>query len=280
MTEYSREPARGPLQTFDPAVPNVARIYDFLLDGKDNYAADREAAQRLMDAVPGAAQAARDNRRFLGRAVQFLARDAGIRQFLDIGTGLPTRGNVHEIAQAVSPRARVVYAGNDPMVVTHAQALLADSVTVTAVHADLRDPDRLFALPDVEAFIDWDEPVAVLMVAVLHFVADHENPWAIVNTYKATMAPGSYLVLSHITGDDTPGDMVRQAAEVYQHASAPGLARSRAQIAPFFDGLDVAGPGLVNPSQWRHLGPYRRPSPALFYAGAGRKPVTIWGAAL
>jgi len=172
------------MQAFDPTVPNVARIYDFLLDGKDNYAADRDAAQRLLDAVPDAARAARDNRRFLGRAVRFLAGEAGIRQFLDIGTGLPTRGNVHEIAQAVSPRARVVYADNDPVVVTHARALLSDSLTVTAVNGDLREPDHLLGLPDVRTFIDWDEPVAVLMVAVLHFLEDHENPWAVVDAYK------------------------------------------------------------------------------------------------
>jgi hypothetical protein len=250
------------------------------LDGKDNYAADRDAAQRLLDAVPGAAQAARDNRRFLRRAVQFLAGQAGIRQFLDIGTGLPTRGNVHEIAQAVSPRARVVYVDNDPVVVTHARALLADSLTVTAVNGDLRDPDNLLGLPDVKTFIDWDEPIAVLMVAVLHFLEDSENPWAVVDAYKARMAPASYLVLSHVTGDDTPADVIRQAAEVYEHASAPGLARSYTQIARFFGGLDMVAPGLVNPSQWRGIGPYRKPSPALFYAGVARKPVEVREAAI
>ena len=140
MTEYGGEESRDLLQAFNPTVPNVARIYDFLLGGKDNYAADRDAAQRLLDAVPGAGRAARDNRRFLGRAVWFLAREAGIRQFLDIGTGLPTRGNVHEIAHAARPGARVVYADNDPVVVTHARALLADSLTVAAVQGDLRDP--------------------------------------------------------------------------------------------------------------------------------------------
>ncbi|MGI8448565.1 MAG: SAM-dependent methyltransferase, partial [Streptosporangiaceae bacterium] len=236
MTVFGREDARDLLQAFNPNVPNVARIYDFLLGGKDNYASDREAAGRLLDAVPGAALAARDNRRFLGRAVWFLAREAGIRQFLDIGTGLPTRGNVHEIAHAAKPGAHVVYADNDPVVVMHANALLADSLTVAAVHGDLRDPGRLFALPDVRTFIDWDEPVAVLMVAVLHFLEDSEKPWEAVDAFKAQMAPGSYLVLSHVTGDDTPADVIRQAAEVYQNASAPGMARTRAQIARFFDG--------------------------------------------
>ena len=271
MTEYGSDEARDLLQSFNPAVPNVARIYDFLLGGKDNYAADRDAAQRLLDAVPGAAAAARDNRRFLGRAVWFLAREAGIRQFLDIGTGLPTRGNVHEIAHAAKPGARVVYADNDPIVVTHARALLADSLTVAAVQGDLRDPGHLFSLPDVAAFIDWDEPVAVLMVAVLHFLEDCQNPWRAVDAFKAQMAPGSYLVLSHVTGDDTPAEVIRQAAEIYQHASAPGMARSRAQIARFFDGLDMVSPGLVDPAAWRRPRLEGKSRPVLFYAGAARK---------
>ncbi len=272
MTEYTRQAPRDLSQAFNPAVPNVARIYDVLLGGKDNFAADREAAGRLLDAVPGAAAAARDNRRFLGRAVWFLARDAGIRQFLDIGTGLPTRGNVHETAQSARPGARVVYADNDPVVVMQANALLADWSTVAAVHGHLRDPDRLLALPDVAAFIDWDEPVAVLMVAVLHFLPDLDNPWQAVDAFKAQMAPGSYLVLSHVTGDDTPADMARQAAEVYQHASAPGMARTREQITRFFDGLDMIAPGLVDPAAWRRPRLEGTSRPVLLYAVAGRKP--------
>jgi O-methyltransferase involved in polyketide biosynthesis len=271
VTELSHEEDRYGPQTFDPNVPNVARIYDFLLGGKDHFAADREAAQRLLDAVPGAAAAARDNRRFLGRAVWFLAREAGIRQFLDIGTGLPTRGNVHEIAQTARPGAHVVYADSDPVVVMHANALLADSLTVAAVQGDLRDPDHLFALPDVRTFIDWDEPVAVLMVAVLHFLEDRDNPWQAVDAFKDRMAPGSYLVLSHVTGDDTPADMVRQASEVYQNASAPGMARTRDQITRFFDGLDMVSPGLADPAAWRRPHLERKPRPVLFYAGIGRK---------
>ena len=267
----AQDAARELPQAFNPAVPNVARIYDFLLGGKDNFAADREAAGRLLDAVPGAAAAARDNRRFLSRAVWFLAREAGIRQFLDIGTGLPTRGNVHEIAQTARPGARVVYADNDPVVVMHANALLANSLTVAAVHGDLRDPDRLITLPDVRAFIDWDEPVAVLMVAVLHFLQDRDNPWQAVDAFKAQMAPGSYLVLSHVTGDGTPAEVIRQAAEVYHNASAPGMARTREQIARFFDGLDMVAPGLVDPAEWRRPRLERKSRPVLFYAGAGRK---------
>ena len=272
MTENSAEAAPYEALAFDPAVPNVARIYDFLLQGKDNYAADREAARRLLEAVPGAARAAQGNRRFLGRAVWFLVRDAGIRQFLDIGTGLPTLGNVHEVAHAADPLSHVVYVDNDPVVVTHANALLADSLRVTAVQADLRDPDRLLSLPAVRAVIDFAQPMAVLMVAVLHFVEDREDPWSIVSKYKSMMAPGSYLALSHVTGDGSPDEAVRQAVEIYEHASAPGIARSRTQVARFFHGLDMVAPGLVDPNCWRCPAPTDKPAPAIFYAGMGRKP--------
>ena len=274
MTEDVREAATYGELAFDPTVPNVARIYDFLLQGKDNYAADREAARRLLEAVPGAACAARENRRFLGRAVWFLAREAGIRQFLDIGTGLPTLGNVHEVAHAADPLSHIAYVDNDPVVVTHANALLADSVRVTAVQADLRGPDHLLSRSAVRAVIDFSQPVAVLMVAVLHFVADREDPWSIVRTYMSMMVPGSYLVISHVTGDGTPAEAIRQAAEIYQHSSAPGIARSRAQIARFFHGLHMVAPGLVAPGYWRCPAPAADPGPVLFYAGIGRKPDT------
>lgn len=268
----SSEAATQRTLAFDATVPNVARIYDFLLDGKDNYAADRDAARCLLKAVPGAACAARDNRRFLGRAVEFLAREAGIRQFLDIGTGLPTQRNVHEIAHAVDAMSHVVYVDNDPVVITHANALLADSLRVAAVQADLRNPDHLLSLPAVRTLIDFAEPVAVLMIAVLHFVEDREDPWSIVNKYKSVMAPGSYLVLSHVTGDGTPAEAMRQAAEVYEHSSAPGIARSRPQVARFFHGLDMVAPGLVDPCYWRFPFPVRKPRPVIFYAGIGRRP--------
>lgn len=165
MTEDSLATDDGPVP-FDTTVPNVARIYDFLLQGKDNFAADREAAGKLLEVVPEAASAARDNRLFLNRAVDFLAREAGIRQFLDIGTGLPTGGSVHERAQETDPLCHVVYADNDPIVVSHANALLADYLRVAAVQADLRNPDHLLTLPTVRALIDFEQPVAVLMVAV------------------------------------------------------------------------------------------------------------------
>jgi hypothetical protein len=258
--------------TFNPAVPNVARIYDFLLGGKDNFESDRRAAQELVQAVPGAVTAARENREFLRRAVRFLAEEAGIRQFLDIGTGLPTGGNVHEIAHEVDPKARVVYVDNDPVVIVHANALLTADPTVAAIFSDLRVPRHLLETLSFRSLLDLDEPIAMLMVAVLHFVEDHEDPWAVVDEFKSAMAPGSYLVLSHVTGDHIPDDARRRAGEIYENASAPGVARSHAQVARFFNGLTMLAPGLVSVNDWRPALERRKRQPALFYAGVGRKP--------
>lgn len=259
---------------FDTTVPNVARIYNALLGGKDNFAADRRAAEELLKAVPFAASVARDNRLFLNRAVEFLAREAGIRQFLDIGTGLPAGGSVHEKAQETDPLCRVIYADNDPMVISHANALLTDSLRVAAVQADLRNPDHLLTLPTVRKLIDFGQPVAVLMVAVLHFVPDAEDPWSIVARYKSMMAPGSYLVISHVTGDGSPAEAIQKAESIYEHASACGPARTRAQVARFFHGFDMVAAGLTDIKYWRNPLPRRNPDPLLFYAGIGRKPGT------
>ncbi len=271
MSGDSLQVEDGPVP-FDTTVPNVARIYDFLLQGKDNFAADRQAAGKLLKAVPSAASAARDNRLFLTRAVEFLAREVGIRQFLDIGTGLPTAGSVHEKAQEADPLCHVVYVDNDPIVITHANVLLADSLRVAAVQADLRNPDFLLSLPTVRALIDFEQPVAVLMVAVLHFVADDEDPWSIVSRYMSAMAPGSYLVISHVTGDGSPAEAIQEAAGIYEHASAAGTARPRAEVARFFRGLDMVAPGLADVKYWRNPLPRRNPGPLLFCAGVGRKP--------
>ena len=274
MTDQAPWPA-GPVppQGLDVTVPNVARIYDHLLGGKDNFEADRDAARRLLQAVPDAARAARANRAFLARAVRFLAHEAGICQFLDIGTGLPTRGNVHEIAQHANPQAHVLYCDTDPMVVVHANALLANSLTVAATHADLRQPDHLFTMPVMRTLIDTSQPLAVLLVAVLHFLPDHDDPWALVDQIKHKLAPGSYVVISHVTADEIPARAAQQAAEVYQDASAPGVARSRGDIGRFFSGLDMLAPGLVDVSAWRAPHLAGQPRPALFYAGIGRKPL-------
>jgi hypothetical protein len=256
---------------FDSTTPNVARVYDCLLGGKDNFTADRQAVAKLLEAVPGAAVAARENRAFLGRAVRYLVEETEVHQFLDIGAGLPTARAVHEIVRGAVPLPRVVYADNDPVVVRHAEALIGSSLTTAVVCADLREPWDLLARPAVRSLINLAEPVAILLVAVLHFVEDHENPWAIVDRYKDLMAPGSYLVISHVTADHLSSHAARQAQAAYAGASAPGIARRREQIARFFGGLDMVSPGLVNVSGWRpgHIGPPK--GPEVFYAGIGRK---------
>jgi hypothetical protein len=264
--------AVSPHPGLDVTVPNVARVYDLLLGGKDNFAADRRAAADLLAAVPGAAVAARENRAFLARAVRFLAREAGICQFVDIGTGLPTGGSVHEIAQAQDPRrVRVVYTDYDPVVVRHAEALLANSLTVAVANADLRQPKWVLTNPTVQSLINLAEPVAVLLVAVLHFLEDREDPWAIVNCIKDLIAPGSYLVVSHVTDDHISAEAAQRARNAYQGASAPGVTRTYGQIARFFGGLEIVTPGLVSVSGWRpdHIGSSTRPT--LLYAGIGKK---------
>ncbi len=229
--------------------PNVARIYDYWLGGKDNFAADRDAAEKILTLIPEARFAARANRAFLGRAVQFLAR-AGIRQFLDIGTGLPTQANVHEVAHQVNPGARVVYVDNDPVVLAHARALLNDTGATVIIEADLRDPQKILEDPGLRTLIDFGEPVAVLMVAILHFITEAEDPLAIVSRFREVMVPGSYLALSHVTADPRPHAEAEVTA-VYRQATAPMVPRSHAQVGAFFDGFELVEPGVVYAPQWR-----------------------------
>jgi len=242
----------------DVSVPNVARMYDFWLGGKDNFAADREAADRQTAAVPQIPWLARQNRDFLRRAVRFLGGQ-GITQFLDIGSGLPTNDNVHEVAERVSPGSRVVYADIDPVVVSHAQALLAGPRT-EAVRGDVCRPEELLAAPQVRRLIDFSQPVAVLIVAVLHVIPDESDPYGAVARLRAAMAPGSYLVISHA---DTSTDHVvgtarltptaREIAEsIKPTESVP--ARTRDQIAGFFGDFTLAEPGLTDVWAWRPEG--------------------------
>jgi hypothetical protein len=253
---------------FNAGVPNVARIYDYLLGGKDNFGPDRSAARRLISAVPDARRAARENRDFLARVVRFLA-DEGINQFLDIGTGLPTRGHVHEVLKESRPDARVVYVDYDPVVVAHAKALLMDTGQVAVVEADIRYPGHLLTMREVRDMIDFDQPVAVLLIAVLHFVTNRENPWDIVNCIARHLVPGSYVALSHVTGDDMGPFARLSARRAYAGASAPGVDRSLDDIEGFFDDeLMLIPPGLVNVARWRADGPAGR---TIFYGGIGRK---------
>jgi len=254
----------------DTSTPNPARIYDYLLGGKDHFPADRTAAEEILAAVPQARAGARENRAFLGRAVRYLAAEAGIRQFLDIGTGLPTQGNVHQIAQAIAPDAPVVYVDNDPVVHAHAAALLAGGHTV-AVLGDLRQPEAILAHPEVRRVLDFGRPVAVLLVAILHFVRDEEDPAGIVARLRDGLAPGSYLVVSHATADFHP-EVAAKVTAVYEQATAPLVLRSRDQIGRLFDGFELVAPGLVQPAAWRPDGEGpASPGAGGFHAGVGRR---------
>jgi hypothetical protein len=256
----------------DVTVPSPARVYDYILGGKDNFAVDRELAKRILQKAPEGRSGAWANRRFLGRAVEFLA-EAGIRQFLDLGTGLPSQSNVHEVAQRVSSDVRVVYVDNDPVVLNHAEALLASDESTVVVQEDLRDPARILGHPDVRRMIDFSQPVAVVFVAVLHFVTDDQDPWGIVSGMAEHLVPGSYLALSHTTLEGRPADAVAAIQDGYQNASAPGVLRGRDAIARFFDGFELVEPGLVKTTEWRSDDVERaRPGGEWMLAGVGRKP--------
>jgi hypothetical protein len=259
----------------DASVPNAARVYDYFLGGKDNFSADRELAQKILDVLPDTAVVCQGNRQFLQRAVRFLAAEAGIRQFLDVGTGLPTMGNVHEIAQEAAPGARVAYVDYDPVVLSHARALLAKGQDVVAVEGDLRSPEAIMADERVRQLIDFSQPVAVLVVAVLHFVSDADRPYDAVRTLVDAIPPGSYLVLTHSTPDDVADDVTEAMKDVYSNASAQVAPRKFEDVARFFDGLELIEPGLVNVTLWRPAPGSSQPSrPAgrsLIYGGVARK---------
>jgi len=261
----------------DTSVPNVARIYDYMLGGKDNFAADREAAQQLLAAVPDIAGMVRDNRSFIGRVVRFLAGEAGIRQFLDLGAGLPTQSCVHEMAQAVAPDACVVYVDNDPVVCTHGQALLGSAGRIAVVLGDLRQPAEILRHPQVLDMLDFSRPVGLLCASTLHFVPDEEKPHQIVAEYRDHLAPGSYLAITHGTLGDTPEedptDNVGTVTRVYENASAHLHVRSLPEIERFFDGFELVEPGVVWMTEWRP-DPGVPPAARLksLRGGVGRKP--------
>ena len=205
-----------------PRRPDAGRIYNYLLGGKDNYSEDRQAASQLLAMVPDARAAAWANRRFLARTVRFLARDAGIRQFIDIGAGFPIAGNVHQVAQELEPQARVAYVDHDPVVVTHARALLCTAPGVCAFEGDLRDPQGIMGHPDLQAVIDLREPAAIMLGAVLHFIPDEDGPHKLVDLLMAAVVPGSYLVISHATDQDNRRGYRRAGARAVRTGQRPG----------------------------------------------------------
>jgi|SRR6266508_3606587 len=257
----------------DPSIPHPARIYDYMLGGKDNFPADRKMAEEVFAMLPEVRSSVLQNRAFLQRAVRFLAGEAGIRQFIDIGTGIPTQGNVHEVVAPITRDARVVYVDNDPIVHIHANALLAGD-TATSILADLREPEAILDHPETREMLDLDQPVAILIVAILHFVPDEVKPVEIVGRLRDAMAPGSYLVLSHATGDFHPPEVKAKVARMYDRASSPMVLRSRAEVERFFDGLELVEPGLARVSTWRPEDGSADVDPqhSSIYAGVGRKP--------
>ena len=266
-------PAREPRvpDGIDVTVPSVARMYDYLLGGKDNFAADREAAAKLLAIVPDAQKVARNNRDFMVRAVRFLA-EAGVSQFIDLGTGIPTSPNVHEIARKIVPGARVVYVDHDPVVLAHSRALLATDDGVIAVKADFRESAEVLADPGVTRLIDFSRPVAVLILSVLHFIGDDENPGGIVSGFADRLTPGGYLVISAITSENLDQGIADGASDLYRAARTPAVARSRAQIQEFFTGFELEEPGLVKTVDWRpDPDTDTRPTGVHMLAGVGRK---------
>jgi len=257
----------------DPAVAHQARVYDYWLGGKDNFAADREAAEEAVAAYPPILPAVRAQRAFLARAVRYLAGQAGVRQFLDIGTGLPTASNTHEVAQAAAPEARVVYVDNDPMVLAHARALLTGTPQGATgyLDADLRDPDQILA--GAAELLDFRRPVAVLLIGILQLIPDSDDPHALVARLTGAMPSGSWLAVYHPASDidqDRVGEAVRR---VNARSAGTTTLRSHAEIIRFFDGLQLLEPGLVEVQRWQPGSAAPGDSGQIAaYAGLGRMP--------
>ncbi|HCU96098.1 MAG TPA: translation initiation factor IF-2 [Actinobacteria bacterium] len=257
--------------SFDTNVAHVARVYDYWLGGKDNFAADRAAGDQAIRAFPNIVLSARANRAFQQRVVRFLAGEAGIGQFLDIGTGIPTVNHTHQVAQSVAPQSRVVYADNDPVVLAHARALL-DSHPEGATYyidADLHNPEKI--LGGARELLDFSRPVAVMLMAILQHVDDEHDPHAIVATLMDAVPPGSYLALSHPASDIDAEAMAKMAGVLNQMMAEKVTFRDRAEVATFFDGLELVKPGLVQASKWRPATEEEAASPAALWAGVAHK---------
>ncbi len=253
--------------------PSAARAYDYYLGGGHNFAADRELGDRAMLAIPGVRDMARLNRDFLRRAVLYLV-SSGVRQFLDLGSGIPTVGNVHEVAQQVDEQARVVYVDKESVAVAHSRLLLEGNERAAMIQADMCEPDTVLQAAETQRLLDFDEPVGLLMVAVFHFVSDEQHPRDIVAAYRDRLAAGSYLALSHLTADSRPEEMAT-LAKLYRRADSQVHPRTREEVTELFTGFDLVEPGVVSTPLWRpespeDIGPDAGHSDV--YAGVGRKP--------
>jgi len=257
--------------TFDTSVAHIARVYDYWLGGKDNYAADRRAGDEAIQSYPDMASSVRANREFLARAVRYLAAEAGIRQFLDIGTGIPTANNTHEVAQSVAPDSRVVYVDNDPIVLAHARALLTSSPqgVTDYIDADLRDTETILAR--AARSLDFSRPVAIMLIAILHVISDDDHPYQIVAKLIDAVPPGSYLALSHVASDIEPDKVAETRKRLNRLMYQKGTYRSHDQVARFFGGLDMIEPGVVVVPQWRPDSDLEANRPTVMWGGVGRK---------
>jgi S-adenosyl methyltransferase len=257
---------------FDTSVPHIARVYDYWLGGKDNFAADRELGERTLAAYPNLVFSVRANRAFLARAVRLLAAGEGIRQFLDIGTGIPTANNTHQVAQHIAPESRIVYVDNDPIVLSHAQALLKSSPQGTCAYldADLRDPGRI--LDQAARTLDFSQPVAVMLIAVMHFIGDDDEAAAIIGMLMGACAPGSFLAISHVASDIDTEQQAEMVRRLNQSVAEKATMRDRAGVARLFAGLELVEPGVVPVSRWRPDNELQADSPTGLWGGVARKP--------
>jgi hypothetical protein len=264
----------------DPNVPTPARLYDYYLGGSNNFEVDRQLAQRIRDVIPEISDSAWANRAFHQRAANWLAAERGLDQYIDVGAGLPTQGNTHELVRATVPGARVVYVDNDPMVLAHGNALLDGVSGVEMVMADLRDPDSVLAHPALTGLIDLSKPVGLLMTGVLYFVADGSDPWGLVARYVAALAPDSYLVLSHLTADSKPPRAVETGKDVYARTTEGIYFRTREQTERFFTGLELEPPYPGAAAQVSYVGVWGAEDPVAadtddsrwLYCGVARRP--------
>jgi O-methyltransferase involved in polyketide biosynthesis len=275
MTEVEQAPSG-----VDSTTPTPARLYDYYLGGSNNFAVDREVAETLRTSLPELTDAAWANRGFHQRAARWMAAEHGIRQFIDLGSGLPTQGNTHEAVSQAALDARVVYVDHDPMVLAHARALLSSANATTVIQADLRDPAAVLGHPELRALIDCSQPAGLLMTAVLHFVADESDPWGLVAQYTSELAPGSYVALSHATADRLPPRAVQAMYDTYSRATEKIHLRPKADIERMFSGLELvtpfggADPGVTFVGKWGAEDPSAADSDGsrVLYCGVARRP--------